>query len=321
MWLALNVAVDRALLVLTTLVKVVLPEAQRQTPSSRVPHVTEPARWGFRRRVVDTLDKLHLAQTAIRAYELTLAARSQIGMRSPARAGDLPLPPAQLRVQVGPDHADSRFFLRTGQEHADLIRAILREGGASVEALNTMLDWGCGCGRILRHWADLPRTQIYGCDLNRRMVDWCQANLVFAEVALNDIAPPLPYPGSSFDFVYALSVFTHLPEDLQHSWIQECHRVLKPGGFLLLSTMGEYYASRLKRLKQSELESFANGEMIVLYESSAGSNLCSAYHPRDYVIRRLAPSLKPVVFHEETFDHQDGYLFCKAARLTVGVTN
>ena len=249
--------------------------------------MAEPARWGARRTVLDAMDRLRLARPAVRLYELALAARSQL--RGDAASDDeaLPLPPARMRAQVGPLHADAAFFLRSGRHHAGLIRDLLGENCSSVEELDAILDWGCGCGRVLRHWSNLRGTSVCGCDINPRMVEWCRQNLPFADVAVTEIEPPLPYADSSFDLVYAFSVLTHLPEDLQHAWIGECFRVLRPGGYLLLSTLGDYYAS-LERLSEAERQAFAAGDLVVLYERSAGTSLCSAYHPPEYVRRKLA---------------------------------
>lgn len=45
----------------------------------------------------------------------------------------------------------------------------------------------------------------------------------------------LPYENDSFDFVYLLSVFTHmLPKDMEN-YLHEIHRVLKKGGLCLIS--------------------------------------------------------------------------------------
>jgi SAM-dependent methyltransferase len=95
--------------------------------------------------------------------------------------------------------------------------------------------------------------------------------------------------------MYALSVFTHLNEELQHEWMRECLRVLKPEGFLLMSTMGEYYLAR-GRLSQAEQEAFRRGELVVLYERSAGTSLCSAYHPPEYVHERLGSGFELASF-------------------------
>jgi SAM-dependent methyltransferase len=256
--------------------------------------VSEPARWGLRRNLLDLMDKAHLARPASQAYELALAATRGVATRGTVTDG-LPLPPARLRAQIGPSHADARVFLESGRIQAELIRDLLNENGTAVEELDAILDWGCGCGRVLRQWSDLSRTHILGCDINPKMVDWCRENLSFVEVAVTDLTPPLPYSDASLDLVYAFSVFTHLSEDLQHEWMRECLRVLKPGGFLLMSTMGEYYLSR-QRLSEPEQEAFRRGELVVLYERSAGTSLCSAYHPPDYVHRRLATDFELATF-------------------------
>jgi SAM-dependent methyltransferase len=128
-------------------------------------------------------------------------------------------------------------------------------------------------------------------------------------VSVNEIAPPLPYPDSSFDFVYAISVFTHLPENLQDAWMQDCRRVLKPGGFLFFTTLGEHYAS-FERLTESERQAFSEGRLVVLYETVAGSNLCSAYHPPTYVKKRLGVGFELRSFVPGSASiPQDAYLF------------
>jgi SAM-dependent methyltransferase len=275
--------------------------------------VTEPALWGLRRSLLDWGDRLHVAAPAVRAYELALAARSKLRSRDGLETGGLPLPPARLRAQAGPKHADAAYFLRSGEHHAELIRELLREQGSSVGDTGALLDWGCGCGRILRHWVGLETTRVCGCDINPRMVEWCTANLPFAQVVRNELSPPVAFPDGSFGLVYALSVITHLPEDLQHAWIAECRRLLRPGGFLLFSTLGEYYLS-LQRLTDAERRSFEGGNLVVLYEGAPGTSLCSAYHPPQYVRNRLAEGLDVVAHRPAAQDgRHDIYLLRKPA--------
>lgn len=251
--------------------------------------------------MLDVFDRLHLARPAVRGYELALAARSSLLRRGTAAADGLPLPPARLRTQVGPLHADPDFFLRSGAHHAELIRGVLSEAGSPVEQLEALLDWGCGCGRVLRHWSALETTRVFGCDITPKMVEWCNENLPFVEAAVNDLSPPLPYDESTFELVYAFSVMTHLSEDLQRAWVDECRRVLKPGGYLLFSTLGEYYVSR-DRLAPAERRAFENGELVVLYGRSAGTSLCSAYHPADFVRLELAGEFDVVSFRPAADD-------------------
>jgi SAM-dependent methyltransferase len=275
--------------------------------------VTEPALWGLRRTLLDLTDKLHLARPATRAYELALAAKSDLVERRRRDGEGLPLPPARLRAQAGPRHADAAYFLESGRRHADLIRDLLADAGSPIETLEAILDWGCGCGRILRHWQSLEQTRVLGCDINPKMVDWCNETLTFAEVTRNELAPPFPYPDSSVDLVYALSVITHLPEQLQHAWIADCFRVLEPKGYLMFSTLGEHYLS-LKRLTEDERRAFSNGEVVVLYEDSPGTSLCSAYHPPAYVREQLAAAFDAVSYRPAAeHGRHDLYLFQKPA--------
>lgn len=278
----------------------------------------EPARWGTRRKLLDTLDRIHLARPAVRGYEIALAAKADLADRQKRAEIGLPLPPARLRAQIGPAHADAEFFLRSGKGQAELVRELVRDCGSSPEELDAILDFGCGCGRIVRHWAELPRTRIFGCDIDPRMVRWCRDNLSFAEVGLNDLEPPLRYADSSFDLAYAFSVFTHLDVELQHAWMQDLLRVLRPNGLLLISTLGEHYLS-LGRLTDSEEEAFRRGEVVVLYQQSAGSSLCSAYHPPEYVRESLGAGFELVHFRPAADEGKhDLHLFRKPAVTRAG---
>ena len=49
---------------------------------------------------------------------------------------------------------------------------------------------------------------------------------------------PLAYADDTFDLVYALSVFTHLTEDLCEAWMDELYRIVKPGGAAIVTTHG-----------------------------------------------------------------------------------
>ena len=126
---------------------------------------------------------------------------------------------------------------------------------------------------------------IAGSDRDNGAVDWCRRHLPFAHLARNDLAPPLVFADESFDLVYALSVFTHLTEDLQEGWRDELRRVLRPGGRLFVTTHGRSY---LSRLEDDERARFERGELVVRWQELPGSNLCSAYHPEAYVRDTLA---------------------------------
>jgi len=103
-----------------------------------------------------------------------------------------------------------------------------------------VLDFGCGAGRTLRHFApEASRAaEFWGCDIDAASIEWVQANLCPPFHAFcNAVVPPLPLEDASLDLIYAMSVFTHLA-DTWSAWLLELHRVLKPGGTLLATTLG-----------------------------------------------------------------------------------
>ena len=191
----------------------------------------------------------------------------------------LPLPPRRLIQRVAGTE-DPGWFMRSGALAADDIRRTLSARAVPLESVSALLDFGCGCGRVARHWAGLSGCQVHGCDRDAGAVRWCRAHLPFGRFVRNRLQPPLPYDRAQFGLVYALSVFTHLPDALQRRWMEELHRVLAPGGHLLLTTHG---ASYLGELDAAERERFLAGELVVRQADEPGSNACGAYHPLPYL--------------------------------------
>jgi SAM-dependent methyltransferase len=234
----------------------------------------------LRRRAVRGLDRIQLLGFASRVRRRWLASREQTdGM---GRDG-LPIPPARLQLKtIG--RVDAGYFLDSGAWNASVLRARVAAAGRDVESMDDILDFGCGCGRVVRWWTDLPRPLLNGCDFDPELVAWCRAHLPFASFRVNDLEPPLPYEDESFDLVYSISVLTHLPLAIQQAWAKELSRVLKPGGLALVTLMGDSMART--ELLPAELRRYESGEPIVLFESLAGGR-CAAFHPPSYVRRWL----------------------------------
>jgi SAM-dependent methyltransferase len=235
-----------------------------------------------RSAIANGLDHAHLLRPAARLREGWLTMRSPD--RPMAGAGGLPLPPARLRLLVDGRSGDAERFLQVGARMLDSIRTAAAGSGPAVEEMRAVLDFGCGCGRVARHWARIEGPELHGCDYNGELVDWSDANLPFLWADRNGLAPPTPYVAESFDLIYALSVFSHLDEPLQHAWVAEFRRLLRPGGRLVVSLLGDSVSDRLAL---DERRRFAAGELVVQRPRMAGRNLCTAYHPRPYVTGSL----------------------------------
>ena len=225
----------------------------------------------------------------------------------------LPIPPAHLRYLVIGTTSISTF-LDSGKIHADeLIQETLKKNNFSIVGFQNVLDFGCGCGRIIRYWKYLENTNLYGVDFNPKLIDWCTKNLPFAQYKINKLYPKVNYETEYFDFIYARSVFTHLPLELQIEWLNEFSRLLKHDGILLFTTRG---ATSLSLLDQDEKAKYKQNQLIVRDVDYAGQNLCTVFHPPKYVKHLLNENKFTLIDFVPGKDvghmHQDIYLAIKA---------
>jgi SAM-dependent methyltransferase len=256
--------------------------------------------------VLDALRKLGLLEIAYRIYKKALATNA-CGAQSRSEADGLPLPPSDLMIlAAGSPNVD--WFLHFGKSMFQILLGTLQKEGVRVESLTAVLEFGCGCGRILRHWHSVQGPQLHGVDYNVRLIEWCRESLPFARFSTNTLYPPLSYRDGMFDCVYAISVFTHMSEELQALWVKELKRIVRPGGYLLFTTHGESFR---KTLTTPEREAFTAGDLVVRYAGASGMNLCRAFHPEAYVRQRMSEGctvkdMMPAGTHEAL--HQDLYL-------------
>jgi SAM-dependent methyltransferase len=110
------------------------------------------------------------------------------------------------------------------------------------EDMHAILDWGCGAGRLLSHFAGVAGPEIWGGDVDRDNVRHCQEHYSFARCLVFPLFPPTQIQSGKFDLVVGISVCSHLSEENQQRWLSELRRIIRPGGLLLLSVQGRFQA-------------------------------------------------------------------------------
>ena len=101
----------------------------------------------------------------------------------------------------------------------------------------TMLDYGCGYGRIARlmYYFSDPQNVI-GVDPWDRSIDECHTANMGPYFRQSDYLPKtLPVDNLSFDICYAFSVFTHLSKRAADLALTVIRRYMKPGALLCLT--------------------------------------------------------------------------------------
>jgi SAM-dependent methyltransferase len=160
-------------------------------------------------------------------------------LADPLLGDGLAVPTRRLRARAGAPGAFA--FTEGGRQAAAELAGLMRAAGRDPGRLRSVLDFGCGPGRVLPHVARLaPQAACAGCDVDAAAIDWAARHLPGLGWSLSSFHPPLPFEDGRFDLIYAISVFSHLDRGVAALWLAELRRVLAPDGLALLSVHGPH---------------------------------------------------------------------------------
>lgn len=155
------------------------------------------------------------------------------------------LPPPSLVARVCGADTDGKIFpdfLASGHQIVHNLKTVLSNDGKTLADFESILDFGCGCARIIRFLGyEGAKTAPLGCDIDPEAIAWCQRHwdILGAEFHVTPYEPPLQFGDDQFDLIYSISIFTHLSEELQFRWLEELQRICRPGGYLILTVQGK----------------------------------------------------------------------------------
>lgn len=209
------------------------------------------------------------------------------------------LPPPDLLKQISNSASVADFEGSFPHVRYEVDR-YLKLAGCDFHSFSSILDMGCGVGRFAYAMAPVlqDNQELFGCDLDARCAKWSAENAGYAEVVRNSLHPPLPWPNEKFDFIYALSVFTHLTFEHQLRWTWELLRVVKPGGTVMITThgLGHLGPALTGSLDWQNREYFLIDESAIFAslsigggESIEGQTEVAAFHNREAVARQFEP--------------------------------
>lgn len=105
---------------------------------------------------------------------------------------------------------------------------------AAVKPGQRVADIGCGRGEIVYHLA-AAGAEAHGLDYSESSVKIAKSLTPSADIRVAE-TDKLPYADNSLDVIFFLGVFEHLYPRQQSAAFEEFHRVLKPGGRVVLAT-------------------------------------------------------------------------------------
>ncbi len=222
------------------------------------------------------------------------------------------VPPPYLLSYDAYNHTSWIQYYFLGLSHSRLIKELI--GKHIAKKRIRVCEWGCGPARVIRHLREIDgfeQVELVGTDYNSASIHWCRENIRDVQFTENKLEPPLPLESNSFDCIYAISIFTHLSEEMHYKWINELFRLLKPSGIIIFTTHGDRF---VKHLSSTEKAQYDSGKLVVMDNVKEGKKHFTAFHPPRFIETKLLEKYQVVEFIKSPVSHQleqDVWVACK----------
>lgn len=142
---------------------------------------------------------------------------------------------------------------------------------------NKILDIGCGNGRIVRLFNDIT-VDYTGIDVSEKLLEQARSKLANCDKNVKFVQGnmlKLDFDDNNFDAVFMIASLNHLPACYHHQALSEAFRVLKPGGYLLMTNFNLWRFSlkdktvwQYKSFKKDVMTNW-NGQPLYYYAFTA----------------------------------------------------
>jgi SAM-dependent methyltransferase len=216
-------------------------------------------------------------------------------------------------------------YAERGRNVIGLVEETLATAGKEIEDVERWLDFGCGYGRVLRFLLErVPPERVSASDVIAEGVEFCRSE--FGVTPLRSRPELASVQLGSFDFVYAISVLTHLDERNSVDFLLLLGDSLAEGGIAMFTTHGEWslghpghYGSEYEA-RGTEIEAAVRERGIAyLRYAFAPDDYGMTWHSREFVEATMAElhggRLRPLLFEPRGLDgHQDVFAYQRVSR-------
>ncbi|MBT8070250.1 MAG: class I SAM-dependent methyltransferase [Gammaproteobacteria bacterium] len=143
----------------------------------------------------------------------------------------------------------------------------------------SFLEFASGFGAVTRHFKNLVGSRNFSsCDIHPAAIEFLQEELGVHSILSADTPTDLKF-SRSYDFIFVLSFFSHMPKRTWFNWLEKLYSSLTPEGILLFTTHGresmKYFPQALldetgfwfeKSSEQSDLDTETYGQTITSRE-------------------------------------------------------
>lgn len=137
-------------------------------------------------------------------------------------------------------------FLATGKIELAVLKMV------GLTTTSTVVDAGCGSGRLALQLAPFPQIAYLGTDVVPALLDYARELVDRPDWRFEKTdGIAIPSADNSADFITFFSVFTHITHEDCYRYLKEAMRVIRPGGKILVSFLEFRIRSHWEIFRQS----------------------------------------------------------------------
>jgi len=207
-----------------------------------------------------------------------------------------------------------KYYFSDGANSAKKLGYLLfSQLGMDQRSDTSILEFASGYGCVTRQLVrELSPVNIVSCDIHEAACSFINSAMGVKTILSARIPEDLKVGNNSFDVVFALSFFSHMPNATWGRWLKVLFEKVRPGGFLIFTTQGmisrKYFG--YPDIPDSGIWFTPSSEQKDLDIADYGNTIVTA----DYVKKVVENTLNQYIFYTaEAFwwEHQDLYVINK----------
>lgn len=207
------------------------------------------------------------------------------------------------------------YYFSDGNNSAAQLSALLRDViKFEIDEPFNLMEFASGYGCVTRHIPlFLPHARLMSCDIHEEAVRFIQSRLSIPGILSHSVPEMVEFP-KTYDVVFALSFFSHMPPSTWGRWLRRLYVSLNSPGYLIFTTHGR---ESMRYFPNIELPS--NGFYFKCESEQKDLTTCeygTALTLPDWVIPEIHRQVKaPIAYYRCGYwwGHQDVYILEKGS--------
>lgn len=216
------------------------------------------------------------------------------------------------------DRAINFYFYNGADSAKKLSNLLFSQLGLKRTADTSLLEFASGYGCVTRHLIkELAPINIVSCDIHQAACSFIESAIGVKTILSASTPENLDIENGSFDAVFALSFFSHMPDQTWGRWLKSLFDKVKPCGYLIFTTQGmtsrKFFGNPI--IPSSGIWFTPSSEQKDLDVAEYGNTIVSSEYVNNTIMNVLHENIFSVT-EAAWWSHQDLYVVKKTQYVT-----